>query len=371
MTDFLKISGEFQLIKYIQRKVPPLQDKRVILGIGDDSAVLQEAEGKYLLVTTDMLVENVHFNCLYSSFRQIGKKALLVNISDIAAMGGEPKFALVSLALSPHLLRKDFHELIQGMVEIAGAYSILILGGDTNASYPSQNPPSDLKDLKNPPAGLIINITLLGEVSPEHLVTRRGAQKGDFILLTGQVGGSAAGLDLLHALKNPALGDSRLNPEELGGEGNIQRHRVPMVRLAESRIISQNLLATAMIDVSDGLAGDLRHLCQQAGAGAMLWIDQLPVSEETKKIAQAFHKPYLSYALSGGEDYELLFTCHPDRAREARQLIEQGTGTQVSIIGRITDKYEGIRLIDSHGHTVPAPESGFDHFQPGPEGNFG
>lgn len=406
---------------------------QVILGIGDDCAVFQGTEGKYLLVTTDMLVEDVHFSRSYSSIRQIGQKAMIVNISDIAAMGGEPRFAFISLALPASFSLEEFDELWQGMAEVAKTYSLLILGGDTNASFPQ------VKE-----HGLVINITLIGDVWPQGLISRQGARQGDLILLTGQVGDSAAGLDLLQSIERSSKegvsdqggspgclqdGQSDRARQYLGDiqylqdsryQQAIQRHRVPAVRLAESRIISRHHLATAMIDVSDGLAGDLRHLCnqghfiqqdiqeggepalQQGGgtilqdgagdtlqqkavdtfqekagyafqgrAGAVLWADRLPISDAVIEIARLLQRPALSYALCGGEDYELLFTVPPDLADKAKQMIEQETGTLVSIIGEITDEAKGIHLIDAHGQTIPVPESGFDHFrvttQAGPE----
>ncbi len=441
-----KMPGEFQLIQHLQtilaQTMPAIPrmagEGQVILGIGDDCAVLQGAGGKYLLVTTDMLVEDVHFSRAYSSLREIGQKAMIVNISDIAAMSGEPKFAFISLALPASFSLEDFDELWQGIAEAAQKYSLLILGGDTNASFPS------LKE-----HGLVINITLIGEVWPHGLITRQGARQGDLILLTGQVGDSSAGLDLLQSYGGrcsvsdkksagcevrgaeqqdaprsthyaQSVSDSAysgsgfpragyIQPLEYdidrpsaqgaspGGlhynhylqdiryQQAIQRHRVPVVRLAESRIIGQHHLATAMIDVSDGVAGDLRHLCnqgplihlnygtdtgskpclegQQRKAGAILWSDRIPISGAVTEIARLLQKSAISYALCGGEDYELLFTVPPDLADKARHMIEQETGTPVSIIGEITDEAKGIRLIDAHGQIIPFPESGFDHFR--------
>jgi thiamine-monophosphate kinase len=348
------------------------------LGIGDDCAVLEGAGGKYLLVTTDMLVEDVHFSRAYSSIREIGQKAMIVNISDIAAMAGEPRFAFISLALPASLSLEDFDELWQGMAEVAQKYSLLILGGDTNASFPR------LKEY-----GLVINITLIGEVWPDRVISRQGARPGDLILLTGQLGDSAAGLDLLQSYgesdevstqidwssvhaDGPVFQDNNQYLHDFRYQQALQRHRVPVVRLAESRIIGQRHLATAMIDVSDGLAGDLRHLCnqshlihqgQQGKVGAVLWSDRIPISGAVTGIARLLQKSALSYALSGGEDYELLFTSPPDLAEKARQMIEQETGTPVSIIGEITEEAKGIHLIDTYGQVIPIPESGFDHFR--------
>lgn len=358
-----KIPGEFFLINRLQAKLIQPKEKESIIGIGDDCAVLQGTQGNYLLVTTDMLIEDVHFSRLYSSFQQIGQKALIVNISDIAAMGGKPKFAFISLALPPSLSLEDFDELSQGITEIAEKYSISIVGGDTNAGPDYLNSSSKDEPLKRQYSGLVINITLLGEIQPKNIITRRSACQGDLIILTGHVGDSAAGLDLLNFIKNSSANKSTVDFKKNIYQQAIKRHQVPIIRLAESQIISQNHLATAMIDVSDGVAGDLRHICQQSEVGAVLWCEHIPISKAVQDIARLFHKPPLSYGLSGGEDYELLFTCPPDRIDEAKRLIKQGTGTPMSIIGEITQKEKGVRLIDFQGHSILAPESGFDHFQ--------
>lgn len=345
--------GEFRLIERVQALLAPVTDeKQVILGIGDDCAVLEGSGGKYSLVTTDMLVEDIHFSRAFSSLREIGQKAMLVNISDIAAMGGEPRFAFISLALPPCHTLEEFDELWQGLIEAAQKHSLLILGGDTNASFPR---------IKS--RGLVINVTLIGEVWPAQMITRTGAREGDMILLTGQIGDSAAGLDLLTISRHPRAQGAGLNPEDTRYQQAVRRHRVPVIRLAESRIISQHHLATAMIDVSDGVAGDLRHLCCQGEVGAILWPDRIPVSEAAADVARMLGQDPLTYALCGGEDYELLFTASPDKAYEAKRIIERETGTPVSIIGEITEKTRGIHLIDAQGQLTPVPEAGFDHFK--------
>ncbi|MEW5804582.1 MAG: thiamine-phosphate kinase [bacterium] len=385
-----QMPGEFQLIQRLQTILASAAQnadgRQVVAGIGDDCAVLRGARGKYLLVTTDMLIEDVHFSRDYSSLREIGQKAMIVNLSDIAAMGGEPKYAFISVALPASFYLEEFDELWHGLAAVAREYSVLILGGDTNASFPQVEE-----------RGLVINITLIGEVCPQGLITRHGARPGDLILLTGQIGDSAAGLDLLQAIEHPSFQEDSPSLQasyyllDSQYQKALQRHRVPVVRLAESRIISQHRLATAMIDVSDGVAGDLRHLCrhvhqgcheqqalygpsgrqgsrvsQKCGpgeAGALLWLERLPISGAVIEIAKVLQKPVLSYALFGGEDYELLFTSPPDLAEKARQMIEQATGTRVSIIGEITEKIKGVRLIDAQGQAIPVPESGFDHFR--------
>lgn len=357
-----ELPGEFLLINHLQKKVTSPNEAEVVIGIGDDCAVLHGTEGKYLLVTTDMLIEDVHFSRLYSPLHQIGQKAIIVNLSDIAAMGGKPKFAFISLALPPSLSFEDFDELTQGLIDAAQKYSVFIAGGDTNASFPYAKVSSADKPPKVTPSGLVINITLLGEIEPKNVITRRGARQGDFILLTGQIGDSSAGLDILRFVKGVSADKNKIDLKKSHYLQTIQRHQVPVVRLAEAQLISENHLATAMIDVSDGLAGDLRHICRQGKVGAILWCDRFPISKAVKDIARLFRKSHLTYALAGGEDYELLFTCPPDHVEKAQQLIEQGTGTAISIIGEITEKENDVRLIDSHGQTLPLPESGFDHF---------
>jgi len=357
-----KIPAEFQLIERIQAMLASAAaEKGVILGIGDDCAVLEGAEGKYLLVTTDMLIEDVHFSRAFSSLHEIGQKAMIVNISDIAAMGGEPRFAFISLAFPSSFSLEEFDQLWEGMIEVARRYSLLVLGGDTNASFPQLND-----------HGLVINITLIGEVQPSELISRQGAGEGDLILLTGQIGDSAAGLDLLTSRRFFAQAASGSKPEDICCyQQAVQRHRVPVVRLSESRIISRHHLATAMIDVSDGVATDLRHLlCPRLGGqremgelGAILWPEKIPVSEAAAKVARMLGKEPLTYALCGGEDYELLFTATPDQAYKAKELIERQTLTSVSIIGEITEKVKGIHLIDGQGQIAPFLAAGFDHFK--------
>jgi len=359
-----KIPGEFFLINRLQAKLIQPKEKEIIIGIGDDCAVLQGAQGNYLLVTTDMLIEDVHFSRLYSSFQQIGQKALIVNISDIAAMGGKPKFAFISVALPPYLSLENFDELSLGITETAKKHSISIVGGDTNAGTGYLNSSSKNEPLKEQYSGVVINITLLGEIHPKNVITRRGARQGDLIVITGHVGDSSAGLDLLRSVKSSSANKSTIDVSRIHYQQAINRHRVPIIRLAEAQLISQNHLATAMIDVSDGVVGDLRHICQQSKVGAVLWSEHIPLSNAVQDIARLFHKQPLSYGLSGGEDYELLFTCPPDRMDEAKRLIKQSMGTPLSIIGEITHKEKGIRLIDSKGNSLPAPEeSGFDHFR--------
>ena len=357
-----KIPGEFFLIHRLQAKLMHPQEKKIIIGMGDDCAVLQGTQGNYLLVTTDMLIEGVHFSRRYSSFQQIGQKAIIVNISDIAAMGGKPKFAFLSLALPPTLSLEEFDELSLGITETAEKHSVSIVGGDTNACPGYFNSSCKDESLQGQHSGLVINITLLGEIQSKNILTRRGAREGDLIVLTGHVGESAAGLDLLRCIKNSPADKNRIDEKKIHYQQAIKRHRVPVIRLAEAQLISQNHLATAMIDVSDGVVGDLRHICRQSEVGAILWCEQIPISKAVRHIAPLFHKPPLSYGLSGGEDYELLFTCPPDRIDKAKRFIKQGTGTSISIIGEITQKEKGVRLIDSQGHSIPAPESGFDHF---------
>ena len=346
-----KIPGEFELIKHLQKKLKSYSRNQAILGIGDDCAIIQGPSGKHLLITTDILLEKVHFSSHYSSYNQIGEKSLLVNISDIAAMGGEPRYAFLSLALPSSIAFEKIDELLQGITETARNYSIMILGGDTNASPLGDNF-SD--DPASEGCGLVINITLIGEVSPDKIITRKGANRGDLILVTGQLGASAAGLDILEHLQDSYN-------EKPFYEDLVKRHQVPVVRLQESRVISQHHLATAMLDISDGLAGDLRHLCSQSDSGAVIWISQFPVAQGVKEIAGILNKSYLSYVFSGGEDYELLFTCPPERSREAKSIIEEATSTSITIIGEITGKTKGIRAIDLNGNTVPV-SAGFDHF---------
>jgi thiamine-monophosphate kinase len=326
--------GERGLIARLRRRLPaPGPD--VLVGIGDDAAAIRWGEGT-LLLTTDTLLEGIHFRRSTATFRDIGAKAIAVNVSDIAAMGGEPRYALLALALPPTLGVTDVDELYAGIQDMARQHGVTVVGGDTCAA----------------PDGVVLSVTLVGRVVGPPL-RRNGARVGDAVMVTGSLGASAAGLALLER------GPGTLAPAIV--EAVVRPHRVPTPRVAESGLIRASGWATAMIDLSDGLATDLGHIATESGVGARIDVDALPVNEATRAAAHALAVDPLGWALSGGEDYELLFTAAPERAADLARDVTAHTGTPINRIGEIRPPADGVRFVDRSGRPRSVAP-GFDHF---------
>ena len=321
--------GEIGFLKKIEALLP-LSDKSVLIGIGDDAAAVRVSKGKILLSTTDLLTDGIHFNLRYISCYNLGAKALLVNISDIAAMGGIPKYALIAIAVPDNIKVVELNELYRGIKKTASLYNVSIIGGDTSGSKNS----------------LTINITLLGEAKQANIITRGGARPGDKIFVTGTLGDSSAGLELLKKGKRKGF--------------LINRHIKPIPRLKEACFIAKNRLAASMIDISDGLSTDLNHICRMSRFGAVIYKEKIPVSAELKNIR--LKKPPLHYALSGGEDYELLFTVNEKNVIKIYNAISKNR-LSAAMIGEITERKKGILLVDSKGRQRPLLPAGFNHFK--------
>ncbi len=310
-----KIGGEFELIKRLTKDI---DQTNPICPIGDDAAVLPYTKEKYLLITTDMLLEGDHFNLSWFSGEQIGKKCMEANVSDIAAMGGIPTHAFVSIAL-PHNTELEFIEkLYLGMKEVCKKYDFIIAGGDTTKGEI-----------------IVINITLLGEVEKENLTLRSSAKLGDLIYVSGNLGGSAAALELL------------MN----GISGNFSPHLEPKSRLFLSRKIAK--IVNAMIDVSDGLASEVRHICGESNKGAIVYKERIPLSTGTRKAAKKLKKDPFWFALSGGEDFELIFTL-PKRHKEFVESLG------CIFLGEVKEKEFGVKL--SVNGELEELKGGFNHF---------
>jgi thiamine-monophosphate kinase len=326
--------GERGLIARLRRRLPP-PGRDVLVGLGDDAAAVS-LDGDTLLLTTDTLLEGVHFRRSTATLRDIGAKAIAVNVSDIAAMGGEPRYALLALALPPSLAVADVDELYAGVQDMAHQHGVTLVGGDTCAG----------------PGGVVLSVTLVGRVAGAPL-RRSGARAGDALLVTGSLGAAAAGLAVLErgaGALPPAVVDAVVRP-----------HRVPTPRVVESRLIRETGWATAMIDLSDGLVTDLGHVAAESQVGARVDVDALPVSEATRTVARALGADPLGWALSGGEDYELLFTVVPEHAADLGRLVTERTGTAVHRIGEVRPRDEGLRFLDRSGRPH-AVRPGFDHF---------
>jgi thiamine-monophosphate kinase len=322
------------LIARVRARAPTPGDD-VLVGIGDDAAAVR-IDGRTLLLTTDTLLEGVHFRRSTATWREIGAKALAVNISDVAAMGGRPRYALLALALPAAFAVAEIDELYAGIYDMAGRFGVALVGGDTCAA----------------PGGVVLSVTLVGDVDGAPLA-RRGARPGDAILVTGTLGAAAAGLAVLEGAPRDLPGDV-VAPV-------VRAHREPAPRVAESALIHESGWATAMIDLSDGLATDLGHLAAESGVGARVRLDLLPVSDATGGVARALGVDPLRWAVSGGEDYELLFTAAADRAAELAGAVARRTGTPVRPIGEVRSAAEGVVFVDAAGRPV-AVRPGFDHF---------
>ncbi len=320
--------GEFGLINLISRNVR--SSPKVSVGIGDDAAAFTFQEGCVALATSDMLVEGVHFDLTFCDPFRLGRKSLAVNLSDIAAMGGAPGCFLLSLAI-PETLPVNFIELFTaGMLGLADEHGAVLVGGDTCASR----------------GGLVISVTLYGEQKGERIVQRRGARPGDGIFVTGTLGDSALGLELL------------MNGH---GEGScITRHLDPTPRVCEGMALAEAGLPTAMIDISDGLLADLGHILECSRVGARLHLEMIPLSREFSAHVASLPERDYSLAISGGEDYELLFTAPPHKRDAIRSLFAK-LGTPVTEIGEITEN-SGMSLLSPEGKPIASDRKGFDHF---------
>lgn len=337
----MKISeiGEFGLIERISKDTI-INPKNILLGIGDDCAAYYTSPDKIVLATCDMLVENIHFTLSTCSPRQLGRKAMAVNISDIAAMGGIPRQALLSLGAASSTSVEFIDQLADGMKEEAKLFKINIVGGDTVRS----------------PLGLVINITLIGEVESDLIVKRSTAKPGDLIMVTGELGGSAAGLILI-------LEEEKYStiPLKIAEEVKLA-HLSPIPRIKEGRIIAKERLANSMIDISDGLASDLTRICEASAVGAKVYASKIPILSLARKVAKLIKKDPLDLALYGGEDYELLFTVSPEKPEVVSNLLYKKLGVKVTMIGEIRKEQEGIKLEDLQGRVVDLQAKGYNHF---------
>jgi thiamine-monophosphate kinase len=327
--------GEFGFIESIKKDCI-VSLKEVVKGIGDDCAVFGPYSGRLLLFTTDMLVEDIHFLMSSITPYQLGWKAVAVNLSDIAAMGGRPLFALISLAVPVETDVELVQGIYGGMKAICGRYSVNIVGGDTVAS----------------PDALVINVSLIGDVKEEEVLYRSGARPGDRIYVTGTLGDSSAGLKILK---------KEISPPGSIGSYFVRTHNEPRPLVETGRAIATMRLGTAMIDVSDGLLSDLRHICNESGVGASLFRARIPLSSQLKALASMADFNPLDLALSGGEDYVLLLTVPEAKTQDVERLSKDDIGSPLYLIGEIVDG-TGIRMVNDDGSVEELAVRGFDHF---------
>jgi len=336
----MKISdlGEFGLIRKIKQQSKG-RSPSTLIGIGDDAAALSLSSSKILLTTTDMLLEGVHFDLSYTDLYSLGWKSAAVNLSDIAAMGGVPRFCLTALGIPSTISVEQIKEFYKGFNALCRKYHVDLVGGDTCRSE----------------KGLVVSVTALGEVEKKNMLTRAGARMGDLIFVTGTLGDSAAGMEMLR-MRNAECGMRNKNSEiRTSNSGLIRKHLRPDPRIESGRKIALSGCATAMIDISDGLSSDLGHICEESRVGAEICADQIPFSKDICKAADHLKTEPLHYALSGGEDYELLFTVSPSKLKRFFSLKILSTQIGEIIAGNT------MILINNGKRAVLKPK-GFNHF---------
>lgn len=331
--------GEFGLIQRLTQRFTTLGDS-TIKGVGDDAAVLDAGKQK-VVVSTDLLVEGIHFDMMYTPLRHLGYKAVVVNLSDIYAMNARPKHITVSLAISSRFTVEALEEIYEGVLHACKVYNVDLVGGDTTSSL----------------KGLIISVTAVGYANEEKLVYRNGAKVGDLIAVTGDLGAAYLGLQLLEREKRIFLEDQNITPDLESEKYLVGRQLKPEARKDIIDFFEEmNLQPTSMIDVSDGISSDILHICSQSKVGCEIYEDEIPIVEETAERALTFNLDPTTCAMNGGEDYELLFTI--DEADETKLTDVPG----ISIIGKIVEKEDGCLLVTKGGNRVAITAQGWNHF---------
>ncbi len=287
--------GEFKLVDEFKSIASRFSNPGVLQGIGDDASVLKPSPDKLTLVTTDILIQAVHFDMSYTSMRHLGQKAAVVNLSDIAAMSGQPVAAFVSLGIHSSISEEMIREFYEALADEFGKLNCVIAGGNTSSS----------------PIGFIVSITLIGEVEPDRQILRSGAKDGDIICVTGDLGRSKAGLRILQREKERYIKAGQpadFLPNFSGYDDALQKHLLPDSRVELSRTLTEKIRLHSMIDISDGLISDMMHICEASALTAEIEEEFIPIDPITRRIANELDEVPLDYALFGGEDYELLFT---------------------------------------------------------------
>lgn len=332
--------GEFGLIKHLTEHIP-LTQASTIKGIGDDAAVL-EYKDKQVLVTTDLLLEGIHFDLTYVPLKHLGYKAAVVNFSDIYAMNGQPKQITVSLGISKRFSVEDMEEFYEGLQLACRIYGVDIIGGDTSSSL----------------TGLCICITCIGEAEKDKIAYRNKAQLNDLICVSGDLGAAYMGLQLLEREKAVFSGEENFTPDFGGKEYLLERQLKPEARKDIIQMLKENDVSpTAMIDVSDGLSSELIHICTQSKVGCEVYEDRIPIDYQTAVMAEQFNLNVTTAALNGGEDYELLFTV----PLHQHDKIEQLGG--IKIIGHITDVSTGMHIVTRDNTHLPLAAQGWAAFK--------
>jgi thiamine-monophosphate kinase len=342
--------GEFGLIKKLTENFA-LKNPSSIKGVGDDAAVIEPEKDHVILFSTDMLAEGVHFDLTYTPLRHLGYKAVAVNVSDICAMNGTPAQITVSIGISNQYSVEALEELYRGIRYACQEYGVDLVGGDTTSSH----------------SGMVINISILGKAKKENVTYRNTALIGDILCVSGDLGAAYSGLLVLNRGKEIFANDPEARPDLTGYDYVLKRQLMPNARIDIVEIFkTHNVIPTAMIDISDGLSSEVNHLCSpltpEGGnitIGAIIDEERIPIHENTKKVAAEFKKEAVSYALSGGEDYELLFTVSPKDFEKLK------LSDKITRIGEIVTPLQGVSFRDKTGKLHPLSAKGWDGLKGG------
>lgn len=331
--------GEFGLIEHLTKNFE-IQNASTVLSIGDDAAVIDHF-GKQTVISSDMLIEGIHFDLMYTPLKHLGYKSVVVNLSDIFAMNANPTHITMNIAFSNRFSIEALDEFYEGVYAACEKYNVDLIGGDTCSSQ----------------KGFIISVTALGEVVPEKIVKRSGAKKGDLLCVSGDLGAAFLGLTLLEREKNIYLEHPEIQPDLEHEQYIVGRLLKPE---AKKEIIeffeNSNILPSSMMDVSDGLSSEILHICKQSNVGCILYEGKIPIKDEARQFAYKLGVDPTACALSGGEDYELVFTV-PQSDYDKLVLNEQ-----ISVIGYITPTEEGVHIITKGGSTHQLTAQGWNAF---------
>ncbi|HEY8969697.1 MAG TPA: thiamine-phosphate kinase [Puia sp.] len=331
--------GEFGLIEHLTRNIE-IQNASTIVGVGDDAAVIDHF-GKQTVVTTDLLIEGIHFDLMYTPLQHLGYKSVIVNLSDVYAMNATPTQITLSIGISNRISLEALDQFYEGVYAACEKYGVDLVGGDTASSQ----------------KGFIISVTAIGEVSPDKFVKRSTARVGDLLCCTGDLGAAYLGLILLEREKRIFLENPGVKADLEGEKYVIGRLLKPEARKDQIEFFQQaEIMPTSMMDISDGLSSEILHICRDSGVGCVLYEEKIPIAEDTRNAAFKFELDPTACALSGGEDYELLFTVSQ---QDYDKLV---LNEQISVIGYMTEPEKGSKIITKGGNTFDITAQGWNAF---------
>lgn len=332
--------GEYGLIDHLTKDFR-LQNKNSLVGIGDDAAVIHISDDEVFLVSTDTLIEGVHFNLMYMPLKHLGYKSVAVNVSDICAMNGKAEQITVSIAVSNRFPVEALDELYAGIKTACEVYKVDLVGGDTTSSL----------------SGLMITVTALGRGEKEKITYRSGAKENDLVVATGDLGAAYMGLQVLEREKEVYNANPNIQPDLEGHDYIIERQLKPEARVDVVRFLAElDVVPTSMIDISDGLASEILHICKASQVGCHIYDEKIPIDGKTSLTAIEFNLDPSTCALNGGEDYELLFTVRQEDYEKIKG------NPHMSVIGHITNKSDGVYFVDKNGSAIELRAQGWNHF---------